>query len=218
MQTLYAKEKLNTQNKDGYLESNNCIITWCVGHLVTMSYPEVYDEKYRKWALDTLPFIPDVYKYEVIESVQKQFAIVSGLLNREDVETIYVCTDSGREGEYIYRLVEMQANVTGKKRRRVWIDSQTEEEILRALRAATLQMEVVPMLCGSSFKNKGVQTLLDYVCAFLPSPLDTPAIEGTNPESGVEESRKPSEDEKTAALAFKIATDPYVGRLTFFRE
>jgi elongation factor G len=93
----------------------------------------------------------------------------------------------------------------------------TEEEILRALRAATLQMEVVPMLCGSSFKNKGVQTLLDYVCAFLPSPLDTPAIEGTNPESGVEESRKPSEDEKTAALAFKIATDPFVGRLTFFR-
>jgi elongation factor G len=93
----------------------------------------------------------------------------------------------------------------------------TEEEILCALRAATLQMEVVPMLCGSSFKNKGVQTLLDYVCAFLPSPLDTPAIEGTNPESGVEESRKPSEDEKTAALAFKIATDPFVGRLTFFR-
>jgi len=128
--------KLNTQNKDGYLESNNCIITWCVGHLVTMSYPEVYDEKYRKWALDTLPFIPDVYKYEVIESVKKQFAIVSGLLNREDVETIYVCTDSGREGEYIYRLVEQAANVKDKQRRRVWIDSQTEEEILRGIKEA----------------------------------------------------------------------------------
>lgn len=128
--------KLNTQNKDGYLESNNCIITWCVGHLVTMSYPEVYDEKYRKWALDTLPFIPDVYKYEVIESVKKQFNIVSGLLNREDVETIYVCTDSGREGEYIYRLVEQAANVKDKQRRRVWIDSQTEEEILRGIKEA----------------------------------------------------------------------------------
>lgn len=128
--------KLNTQNKDGYLESNNCIITWCVGHLVTMSYPEVYDEKYRKWALDTLPFIPEVYKYEVIESVKKQFAIVSGLLNREDVETIYVCTDSGREGEYIYRLVEQAANVKDKQRRRVWIDSQTEEEILRGIKEA----------------------------------------------------------------------------------
>ena len=93
----------------------------------------------------------------------------------------------------------------------------TEEEIMRALRAATLKMDIVPMLCGSSFKNKGVQTLLDYVCAFLPSPMDTPAIEGVNPETGLEESRMPSEDEKTSALAFKIATDPYVGRLTFFR-
>ena len=93
----------------------------------------------------------------------------------------------------------------------------TEEEILRALRAGTLKMEIVPMFCGSSFKNKGVQTLLDYVCAFLPSPLDTPAIVGTNPGTGAEEDRKPSEDEKTSALAFKIATDPYVGRLTFFR-
>lgn len=93
----------------------------------------------------------------------------------------------------------------------------TEEEILRALRAGTLKMDIVPMFCGSSFKNKGVQTLLDYVCAFLPSPLDTPAIVGTNPTTGAEEDRKPSEDEKTSALAFKIATDPYVGRLTFFR-
>ena len=93
----------------------------------------------------------------------------------------------------------------------------TEEEILRGLRAATLKMDIVPMLCGSSFKNKGVQTLLDYVCAFLPSPLDTPNIVGTNPTTGEEEDRKPDEDEKTSALAFKIATDPYVGRLTFFR-
>lgn len=128
--------KLTTQNKDGYLESNNCIITWCVGHLVTMSYPEVYDEKFRKWSFDTLPFIPEVYKYEVIDSVRKQFNIVSGLLNREDVETIYVCTDSGREGEYIYRLVEQAANVKDKNRRRVWIDSQTEEEILRGIKEA----------------------------------------------------------------------------------
>ena len=93
----------------------------------------------------------------------------------------------------------------------------TEEEVMRALRAGTLKMEIVPMLCGSSFKNKGVQTLLDYVCAFLPSPLDTPNIVGTNPSTGAEEDRKPDEDEKTSALAFKIATDPYVGRLTFFR-
>ena len=93
----------------------------------------------------------------------------------------------------------------------------TEEEVMRALRAGTLKMEIVPMLCGSSFKNKGVQTLLDYVCAFLPSPLDTPNIVGTNPNTGAEEDRKPDEDEKTSALAFKIATDPYVGRLTFFR-
>ena len=96
-----------------------------------MSYPEAYDEKYKKWSLETIPFIPKTFKYEVIDSVKKQFTIVSGLLNREDVETIYVCTDSGREGEYIYRLVEQQAHVTGKTRKRVWIDSQTEEEIKR---------------------------------------------------------------------------------------
>lgn len=113
------------------MESDEAVVTWCVGHLVTMSYPEAYDEKYRRWSLDTIPFIPKEFKYEVIESVKKQFHIVSGLLNREDVETIYVCTDSGREGEYIYRLVEQQAGVEGKNRRRVWIDSQTEEEILR---------------------------------------------------------------------------------------
>lgn len=128
--------KYNMKNKDGYMESDEAVVTWCVGHLVTMSYPEVYDEKYKRWSLETIPFIPQEFKYEVIDSVKKQFGIVSGLLNREDVETIYVCTDSGREGEYIYRLVEQQAHVTGKTRKRVWIDSQTEEEILRGIREA----------------------------------------------------------------------------------
>ena len=128
--------KYRMSQKDGYLESSEAVVTWCVGHLVTMSYPEAYDEKYKKWSLDTIPFIPEEFKYEVIDSVKKQFTIVSGLLNREDIETIYVCTDSGREGEYIYRLVEQQANVTGKVRKRVWIDSQTEEEILRGIREA----------------------------------------------------------------------------------
>ncbi len=128
--------KLNTSSKDGYLESAEAIVTWCVGHLVTMSYPESYDEKYRRWSLETIPFIPSEFKYEVIGSVQKQFKIVSILLNREDVDTIYVCTDSGREGEYIYRLVEQMAGVQGKKRLRVWIDSQTEDEILRGIREA----------------------------------------------------------------------------------
>ena len=128
--------KYNMKNRDGYMESEEAVVTWCVGHLVTMSYPEAYDEKYRRWSLETIPFIPDTFKYEIIDGVKKQFGIVSGLLNREDVETIYVCTDSGREGEYIYRLVEQQAGVVGKTRRRVWIDSQTEEEILRGIREA----------------------------------------------------------------------------------
>ena len=128
--------KLNTKRRDGYLESDEAIVTWCVGHLVTMSYPEEYDPALRRWNLQTLPFIPEEFKYEVIPSVAKQFQIVSGLLHREDIETIYVCTDSGREGEYIYRLVEQEAHVEGKKRRRVWIDSQTEEEILRGIREA----------------------------------------------------------------------------------
>ena len=128
--------KLNTKRQDGYLESDEAIVTWCVGHLVTMSYPEEYDPALKKWNLQTLPFIPEEFKYEVIPSVAKQFQIVSGILNREDVDTIYVCTDSGREGEYIYRLVEQEAHVEGKKRRRVWIDSQTEEEILRGIREA----------------------------------------------------------------------------------
>ena len=128
--------KQNMAGKDGYLESEQAIVTWCVGHLVTMSYPEAYDAAYKKWSYDTIPFIPKEFKYEVIDSVKKQFAIVSGLLSRKDVDTIYVCTDSGREGEYIYRLVEQMASVKGKERKRVWIDSQTEEEILRGIREA----------------------------------------------------------------------------------
>lgn len=128
--------KINGQRRDGYLESEDSIVTWCVGHLVTMSYPEKYDIKYKRWSLETLPFLPREFKYEVIPGVQKQFNIVKGLLNRPDVETIYVCTDSGREGEYIYRLVAQMANVKDKDQRRVWIDSQTEEEILRGIREA----------------------------------------------------------------------------------
>ncbi len=128
--------KKNWGRRDGYQEADDAIVTWCVGHLVTMSYPESYDPKYKRWSLDTLPFLPKEFKYQVIESVSKQFKIVSGLLNRKDVETIYICTDSGREGEYIYRLVDQMADVKGKVRKRVWIDSQTEEEILRGIREA----------------------------------------------------------------------------------
>lgn len=128
--------KINGQRRDGYLESETSVVTWCVGHLVTMSYPEKYDIKYKRWSLDTLPFLPREFKYEVIHGVQKQFDIVKGLLNRPDVDTIYVCTDSGREGEYIYRLVAQMAGVKGKNQKRVWIDSQTEEEILRGIREA----------------------------------------------------------------------------------
>ena len=131
-----AALKLKTQNHNGYMESENTIVTWCVGHLVTMSYPDAYDEKYKKWSFATLPFLPEKYLYEVISSAKEQFNIVSKLLNREDVDTIYVCTDSGREGEYIYRLVEMQADVKGKVRKRVWIDSQTDEEIIRGIKEA----------------------------------------------------------------------------------
>ena len=146
--SLYIAEKpsvarefakaLNIKGKsyDGYMESEDSVVTWCVGHLVTMSYPEVYDPALRRWSLDTLPFIPNEFKYEIIDSVKKQFDIVCHLLNRPDVETIYVCTDSGREGEYIYRLVDQMAGVHGKQRKRVWIDSQTEEEILRGIREA----------------------------------------------------------------------------------
>lgn len=121
---------------NGYLESDTAVVTWCVGHLVTMSYPEVYDPNLKKWSLSTIPFIPTEYKYEVLPDTKKQFNIVAGLLTRDDIGCIYVATDSGREGEYIYRLVDSMAHVTGKKKRRVWIDSQTEEEILRGIREA----------------------------------------------------------------------------------
>ncbi len=142
--------KQDFKNHDGYMESEEGIVTWCVGHLVTMSYPEAYDEKYKKWSLATLPFIPEDFKYEVIPGVKKQYKIVAGLLNRQDVATIYVCTDSGREGEYIYRLVERQAKVKGKERRRVWIDSQTEEEILRGIQEAK-DLSEYDNLCESAY-------------------------------------------------------------------
>lgn len=142
--------KLNMKNQDGYMESDEAVVTWCVGHLVTMSYPEAYHPDMKRWSLQTIPFIPTEYKYEVIPSVEKQFKIVASLLNRKDVTTIYVCTDSGREGEYIYRLVERQAGVTGKERRRVWIDSQTEEEILRGIREAK-ELSEYDDLCASAY-------------------------------------------------------------------
>ncbi len=128
--------KINTTRKDGFLESDTWVVTWCVGHLVTMSYPEKYDENLKFWRLDTLPFIPSEFKYEVIPAVEKQFNVVKGLLTREDISKIYVCTDSGREGEYIYRLVDQMVGVNGKEKRRVWIDSQTEEAILNGIKDA----------------------------------------------------------------------------------
>ena len=128
--------KQNTVRKNGYIESDEYIFTWCVGHLVTMSYPEVYDEKLKYWNMSTLPFIPTEYKYEVIDNVKDQFNTVKNILTREDVDTIYVATDSGREGEYIYRLVDTMANVTGKSKKRIWIDSQTEEAILEGIKNA----------------------------------------------------------------------------------
>ncbi len=128
--------KMDMKRHDGYQEGAGAVVTWCVGHLVTMSYPEVYDQKYKKWSLSTLPFLPKEFKYEIIPAAAKQFRIVASLLNRKDIDLIYVCTDSGREGEYIYRLVEQMAKVGGKQRKRVWIDSQTEEEILRGIREA----------------------------------------------------------------------------------
>ena len=132
-----AALNINAKNRDGYMEGDKAVITWCVGHLVTMSYPDQYDPALKKWDLETIPFIPDTFKYETIPGVQKQFDIVSSLLNREDIDTIYVCTDSGREGEYIYRLVDQQANVSkNKKKKRVWIDSQTKEEVIRGVKEA----------------------------------------------------------------------------------
>ena len=128
--------KVGGSKRDGFIESQDSVVTWCVGHLVTMSYPEKYDEKYRRWSFETLPFLPSEFLYEVIPSVSKQYEVVKKLLNRPDVDTIYICTDSGREGEYIYRLVAKMAGVKNKVQKRVWIDSQTEEEILRGIREA----------------------------------------------------------------------------------
>ena len=145
---------VNGKNCDGYIEGNDAIVTWCVGHLVCMSYPEVYDESLKKWRMDTLPFLPSEYKYEVISSAAKQYAIVSSLLKREDVDTIYVATDSGREGEYIYRLVEQMSGVSGKNRRRVWIDSQTEEEIKRGVREAKDLSEYDDLACSAYLRAK----------------------------------------------------------------
>ena len=133
----FAKALGETMTRhEGYQESENMVVTWCVGHLVTMSYPDAYDEKYKKWSFSTIPFLPETFRYEVIPSSAKQFRIVRDLLTRSDVERIYVCTDSGREGEYIYRLVRQEAGVSGKDEKRVWIDSQTEEEIRRGVREA----------------------------------------------------------------------------------
>ena len=148
MKNLYIAEKPSVARQfadvlgvkgnagNGYLESDKAIVTWCVGHLITMSYPDAYDPALKKWDLATIPFIPTEYKYEILPNTKKQFNIVAGLLNREDVGCIYVATDSGREGEYIYRHVDSMAQVSGKEKRRVWIDSQTEEEILRGIREA----------------------------------------------------------------------------------
>ena len=147
--------KINGGAKDGYIENDEYIVTWCVGHLVGMSYPEAYDSALAKWSLDSIPFIPTEYKYEVLPNTTKQFGIVKGLLNRDDVETIYVCTDSGREGEYIYRLVDKQAKVSDKKdKRRVWIDSQTEEEILRGIREAKPLSEYDNLSCSAYLRAK----------------------------------------------------------------
>lgn len=143
---------VNFKRNDGFLEADNYIVTWCVGHLITMSYPEKYDPKLKRWSFDTLPFLPQEFKYEVIPAVEKQFNIVKRLLTRDDVETIYVCTDSGREGEYIYRLVEQMAGVKDKhkKEKRVWIDSQTEEEILKGIENAK-DLSEYDNLCASAY-------------------------------------------------------------------
>ena len=132
-----AALQINAKSRDGYMEGEKAVITWCVGHLVTMSYPDEYDPALKRWDLETIPFIPETFKYEVIPGVKKQYNIVASLLNREDIDTIYVCTDSGREGEYIYRLVDQEAHVSSqKKKKRVWIDSQTKEEVIRGVKEA----------------------------------------------------------------------------------
>ncbi|MBQ3975475.1 MAG: type IA DNA topoisomerase, partial [Lachnospiraceae bacterium] len=127
---------LDFRSRDGYMEAENTYVTWCVGHLVSMSYPDAYDPSLKRWSLSTIPFIPDSFRYQVIDGVKKQFGIVKKILTDPQVDTIYICTDSGREGEYIYRLVAQEAGVRGKDQKRVWIDSQTKDEILRGIREA----------------------------------------------------------------------------------
>ncbi|MBQ4522763.1 MAG: type IA DNA topoisomerase [Lachnospiraceae bacterium] len=160
--------KLNAARKNGYLESQEAIVTWCVGHLVSMSYPEKYDENLKKWELNTLPFLPETFLYEVIPNVKDQFNTVKSLLNREDIDTIYVCTDSAREGEYIYRLVDMMAGVKGKNKKRVWIDSQTEEEILRGIKDAKDISEYDNLACAAFLRAK-----IDYLMGINFSRLLT---------------------------------------------
>ena len=145
---------LRFKSRDGYMEAEDTIVTWCVGHLVTMCYPDAYDPKLKKWSLSTIPFIPDEYRYQVIDGVKKQFGIVKKILTDKDVDTIYICTDSGREGEYIYRLVAKQAGVTGKRQLRVWIDSQTKEEILRGIREAKDDSEYDPLGAAAYLRAK----------------------------------------------------------------
>lgn len=142
--------KINAKRQNGYMESDEWIVTWCVGHLVTMSYPDKYDEKLKYWRLETLPFLPKEYKYEIIPAVENQFHTIKNILTREDVSTIYVCTDSGREGEYIYRLVDSQVGVKNKQKKRVWIDSQTEEEILKGINNAK-DLEQYDSLADSAY-------------------------------------------------------------------
>ena len=160
--------KINATRKNGYLESQDAIVTWCVGHLVSMSYPEKYDENLKKWELNTLPFLPETFLYEVIPNVKDQFNTVKNLLTREDIDTIYVCTDSAREGEYIYRLVDMMAGVKGKNKKRVWIDSQTEEEILRGIKDAKDISEYDNLACAAFLRAK-----IDYLMGINFSRLLT---------------------------------------------
>ena len=145
---------LQFKSRDGYMEAEDTIVTWCVGHLVTMCYPDAYDPKLKKWSLSTIPFIPDKYRYQVIDGVKKQFGIVKRILTDKEVDTIYICTDSGREGEYIYRLVASEAGVTGKRQLRVWIDSQTKEEILRGIREAKDDSEYDPLGAAAYLRAK----------------------------------------------------------------
>lgn len=160
--------KINATRKNGYLESQNTVVTWCVGHLISMSYPEKYDENLKKWELKTLPFLPETFLYEVIPNVKDQFNTVKSLLTREDIDTIYVCTDSAREGEYIYRLVDMMAGVKGKTKKRVWIDSQTEEEILRGIKNAKDISEYDNLACAAFLRAK-----IDYLMGINFSRLLT---------------------------------------------